>query len=67
MSIYLYGEQVSGNTANVHFIEWSLRLENEHAAVPHNALDANKMFQQGAYRHDVEAGKVLKLAGIEVR
>lgn len=68
MAIYLYGDQVSGITAEAHFVEWCLRLENEHeAAVPHCALDAKRDFQEGAYRYNMEKRSILNRAGIEIR
>lgn len=67
MYIYLYDEQVSGTTAELHFIDWCLRLENEHNPVPHNALDAMHCFQEGAYNYNMEKREILKHAGIEIR
>lgn len=67
MNILLHGERVDVFTAESHFIEWCLVLENEHNDVPHCALDANKMFQDAVYRYDMKARKVLNLAGIEIR
>ena len=67
MAIYLYDEQVSGVTAELHFINWCLRLENEHQPVAHCALDASRDFQEGAYRYNMEKREILKLAGIEIR
>jgi len=67
MSIYLYDEQVSGTTAEAHFVEWCLRLKNEHQPVAHCALDAVRDFQEGAYRYNMEKREILKLAGIEIR
>jgi hypothetical protein len=67
MSIYLYGEQVSGTTAEAHFVEWCLRLENEHEPVAHCALDAARDFQEGAYRYNMGKREILKRSGIEIR
>jgi hypothetical protein len=67
MAIYLYDEQVSGTTAEVHFINWCLRLENEHEPVAHCALDAARDFQEGAYRYNMEKRAILNRAGIEIR
>jgi hypothetical protein len=67
MAFYLYGDQVSGTTAEAHFIHWCLRLENEHEPVAHCALDAARDFQLGAYRYDESKRAILQRAGIEIR
>lgn len=67
MSIYLHGDQVSGTTAEVHFVSWCLKLENEHQPVAHCALDAARDFQEGAYRGNTDKREILKRAGIEIK
>lgn len=67
MAFYLYGEQVSGTTAEAHFVDWCLRLENESEPVAHCALDAARDFQLGAYRCDASKRAILRRAGIELR
>ena len=67
MAFYLYGDQVSGITAEAHFVDWCLRLENEHEPVAHCALDAARDFQLGAYRCDESKRALLRRSGIEIR
>lgn len=45
MKFYLYEEQVSGLTAEKHFVEWCLKLENQGKPVPRTSLDAIAFFQ----------------------
>ena len=66
MHIYLDGKEVTGNQAEVHFIDWCLSLENENEPVAHCSLDAISDFQEGVYGHNLEKREILNRSGIEV-
>lgn len=61
------GKEVTGTQAELHYMNWCLALEQEHADVPHCALDVGASFQRGAFRGDKRDLARINLSGVEIR
>ncbi len=66
MTIYLNGQAVTGNTSQLHFINWCLSVERENEAVPRTALEAARIWQEGVYRGNAAALAIVNRAGITI-
>ena len=61
------GQPATGVEAELHYMNWCLALEQEHADVPHTALDVGTSFQNGAFRGDERELARINLSGVEKR
>lgn len=60
------GKDATGTQAELHYMNWCLALEQEHATVPHSALEVMSDFQRGAFRGDEKALARINLSGIQI-
>lgn len=66
VNFFINGQAVTGNRAELDYIEWCLALENENQPVPHTAPGAIADFQAGAYRGNSEARARIEQSGIVI-
>ncbi len=66
VNFFINGQAVTGNQAELAYMNWCLALENEGQPVPRTALGCIADFQQGAFRGNAEARARIEQSGIVI-
>lgn len=66
VNFIINGQAVTGNQAELAYMNWCLALENESQPVPRTGLSASRDFQEGAYRGNAEARARIEQSGIVI-